>query len=124
MSSASVDTHRTNLELKVVGTAETSFCKALADLRGFTCEQRQVCEADVERLQSRVATVISKDPSCAAASAPSAIAGKQRDLKDVIKLTQPSTSEYAAIQSGLQAGKYACDVLLARWLVTAFPCTS
>ena len=39
MSSASVDNHRTNLELKVVGTAETSFCKALADLRGFTCEQ-------------------------------------------------------------------------------------
>lgn len=119
MSCAPVDNHRTNLELKVVGTAETSFCKALADLRGFTCEQRQVCEADVQRLQSRIATVLSKDPSCAAARAPSAIAGIQRGLRDVInytmQVTQTSTSEYTAIQSGLQAGRYpAIDRLLAR----------
>ncbi|KAL0036725.1 hypothetical protein WJX79_007571 [Trebouxia sp. C0005] len=73
MSSASVEDHRTNLELKDVGTPETSFCRALADLKKFTCEQRQLCEADLERLQSRVATVLRKDASCATSHAPSAL---------------------------------------------------
>ncbi len=90
--------------------------------------QRQVCEADLERLQSRIATVLSKDPSCAAANALSAVAGKQRNLRDdsnyTLQLTQTGSSEHAAIQSGSQAGKYACDVLLTFWLVKAFLRTS
>ena len=151
MTSASVDSYRTKLELKVVRTSETSFCNALADLNGFTCEkvefqtrnsmrwqkshkspgrflQRQVCDADLERLQSRIATILSKDASCTAASAPSAVAENQRDLREVsnctLQLTELSSSERVAIQTGSQAGKYACDILLTRWLVTAFPHTS
>ncbi len=76
--------------------------------------QRQVCKADLERLQSRVATVLSKDASLTAASAPSAVAGNQRNLRDVSnstsQLTQLSSSECAAIQTGSQAGKYARDI--------------
>ncbi len=44
MSRALVDNYRTNLELKVLGTSETSYRKALADLRGFTCEQVEFCK--------------------------------------------------------------------------------
>ncbi|KAL0052519.1 hypothetical protein WJX82_003361 [Trebouxia sp. C0006] len=119
MTSASVDSYRTKLELKVVRTSETSFCNALADLKGFTCEKRQVCDADLERLQSRIATILSKDASCTAASAPSAVAENQRDLREVsnctLQLTELSSSERVAIQTGSQAGKYpAIDRLLAR----------
>ncbi|DBA86185.1 TPA: hypothetical protein ACH3X1_005694 [Trebouxia sp. C0004] len=123
MSSALVDNHRTNLELKVGETSEASFCKALAELRGFTCEQRQVCKADLGRLQSRIATVLCKDPSRAAANAPSAVASIQRDLRGInnytMQLTKTSSAERAAIQresrAGIYTGRYpAIDRLLAR----------
>lgn len=58
MSSASVEDHRTNLELKDVGTPETSFCRALADLKKFTCEQVELANAPACAAKSLISRLV------------------------------------------------------------------